>query len=61
MCNQVKMDRKQFAALMNMLEAIYCASMGWQSQSQAARSEALDYVGKERGKAKGWIPQKERA
>lgn len=51
----VKMDREQFAALMAILDAIYCRVSGYEGPT--ARSKALDYMGKENGKAKGWLPE----
>ena len=59
MPGETKMNKEQFEALMNMLEAIYCATVGRPIQSQSARSKALDYVGEEHAKSKGWTPAKE--
>ena len=52
----VKMDREQFKALIGMLDAIYAAVRGWEGPSPG-RTEALDYVGAEQGRAKGWLPE----
>ena len=58
--SEVKMDRSQYKHLIGMLDAIYGAIQGWDTEKQGSgRHKALDYVGWERGVAKGNITREQ--